>query len=163
MKQRRELCNIPEPVAVTALPTCRVGLRILPGGLVQEIVFMPPEVQICTDLAIGALFHQQLERYLSDPHYPIRFAVMQRGTLFQNRVWHAISAIPAGMTKTYGELAALLKTSPRALGQACGANPFPLLTPCHRVVARAGLGGFAHECAGWLLDTKRWLLAHEAS
>ena len=50
----------------------------------------------------------------------------------------------------------------RAVGQACGANPFPLVVPCHRVIATGGgLGGFARHGGGFLLDVKRWLLAHE--
>jgi len=60
-----------------------------------------------------------------------------------------------------GELACVLGSVPRAVGQACGANPFPLATPCHRVLAKLGPGGFAHARGGWLLETKLWLLQHE--
>ena len=83
------------------------------------------------------------------------------GTVFQRRVWAMIAAIPAGHTSTYADIAAHLHTAPRAVGQACGANPVPLLVPCHRVVARGGLGGFARCDGGYLLEVKRWLLAHE--
>jgi methylated-DNA-[protein]-cysteine S-methyltransferase len=55
----------------------------------------------------------------------------------------------------------MLKNAPRAVGQACGANPFPLVIPCHRVVATGGLGGFSRHGGGFLLDVKRWLLRHE--
>jgi methylated-DNA-[protein]-cysteine S-methyltransferase len=47
------------------------------------------------------------------------------------------------------------------VGNACGANPYPLVVPCHRVVAAHGLGGFARNRGDFLLDVKRWLLAHE--
>ncbi len=58
----------------------------------------------------------------------------------------------------------MLKNAPRAVGQACGANPFPLVVPCHRVVATGGgLGGFSRQGGGFLLDVKRWLLKHEHS
>ena len=61
-----------------------------------------------------------------------------------------------------GELAASIRSGPRAVGNACGANPYPLVVPCHRVVASGGaLGGFARNRGGFLLDVKRWLLAHE--
>ena len=63
-------------------------------------------------------------------------------TPFQIRLRQALLAIPRGQTKTYGELAGLLGSSPRAVGQALGANPLPILIPCHRVVAADGLGGF---------------------
>ena len=49
-----------------------------------------------------------------------------------------------------------------AVGSACGANPIPVIIPCHRVVASNGLGGFGHATGGYLLEVKRWLLAHEA-
>ena len=55
-------------------------------------------------------------------------------------------------------------SGPRAVGNACGANPYPVVVPCHRVVAASGgLGGFARQRGGFLLDVKRWLLAHEGS
>lgn len=64
-------------------------------------------------------------------------------TPFQARMRSALLAIPPGEVRTYGELAAALATSPRALGQALGANPLPLMIPCHRVIAADGLGGFS--------------------
>jgi methylated-DNA-[protein]-cysteine S-methyltransferase len=70
-------------------------------------------------------------------------------------------AIPAGQSATYGARAKRLGTAARAVGQACGANPLPILIPCHRVVAAHGLGGFMHSAAGAPLDVKTWLLAHE--
>ena len=62
---------------------------------------------------------------------------------------------------TYGEMARLLRSGPRPVGQACGTNYFPLVIPCHRVVAANGLGGFAHHSSGYLIEIKRWLLQHE--
>ena len=55
----------------------------------------------------------------------------------------------------------MLQSAPRAVGQACGSNYFPLVIPCHRVVAAKGLGGFAHHSSGYLIEVKRWLLQHE--
>ena len=62
---------------------------------------------------------------------------------------------------TYGALAEKLGTSARAVGNACRHNPVLILVPCHRVVARNGLGGFAGDVDGRLVDIKRRLLAHE--
>jgi methylated-DNA-[protein]-cysteine S-methyltransferase len=76
-----------------------------------------------------------------------------------------MQSIPAGETRTYGELAKAIGSSARAVGGACGANPIPLVVPCHRVVGAGGsLGGFmgARE-EGFELMIKRWLLAHEAA
>jgi len=70
-------------------------------------------------------------------------ALAEPTTPFQARMRQALWNIPTGETRTYGELAKLLGTAPRAMGQALGANPLPVLVPCHRIVAANGLGGFA--------------------
>lgn len=82
------------------------------------------------------------------------------GTEFQRRVWRALAAIPYGETRTYGEIAAAAHSIARAVGGACGANPIPIVVPCHRVVSAGGrLGGWS---GGGGLETKRRLLAFEA-
>ncbi len=96
-----------------------------------------------------------------------RFTVPHRipdeATPFQRRVWAALERIPYGEVRTYGDLARELGTSPRAVGGACARNPLPLLVPCHRVVAKSGLGGFAgHWQTGLALDVKQVLLDLEA-
>jgi O-6-methylguanine DNA methyltransferase len=81
------------------------------------------------------------------------------GTAFRKRVWHALRKIPPGQTKSYGEIARVIgkPRAVRAVGGACGANPIPVLIPCHRVLAANGkIGGFSGG-----LDWKRRLLAHE--
>ena len=79
------------------------------------------------------------------------------GTPFQQRVWSAVREIPPGETRSYGQLAQLLGTHPRAVGSANGANPVSLAIPCHRVLASDGkLCGYA-----WGEERKRWLLLHE--
>jgi methylated-DNA-[protein]-cysteine S-methyltransferase len=86
--------------------------------------------------------------------------VATNGTDFQKSVWHALRAIPAGQTVTYGELARRLgqPTAMRAVGLANGANPIGIVVPCHRVVGANGtLTGYAGG-----LERKRWLLAHES-
>ncbi|HUB91103.1 MAG TPA: methylated-DNA--[protein]-cysteine S-methyltransferase [Dyella sp.] len=80
-------------------------------------------------------------------------------TAFQWRVWEALTRIPVGTTKSYGELAAELGKpgAARAIGQACGSNRLALLVPCHRIVREDGsLGGWR-----WGVERKRKLLAHE--
>jgi methylated-DNA-[protein]-cysteine S-methyltransferase len=85
-----------------------------------------------------------------------------RGTAFQQRVWRGIAGIGAGHVWTYGQLAREIGSVPRAVGQACGSNPLPIVIPCHRVVASGGIGGFAHHPGeGFYRNVKRWLLAHE--
>lgn len=73
----------------------------------------------------------------------------------------AMIAIPYGSTATYGALAARTGSSPRAFGQACGANPLPIIVPCHRVIGSDGSFGFYSGGDG--PKTKDWLLAHEGA
>lgn len=114
--------------------------------------------------ALAAEAVRQLEAYLADPAFTFNLPLRPAGTNFQRRVWQQIAAIPGGRTQTYGQLAKNIKNAPRAVGQACGANPYPVVVPCHRVIATGGgLGGFARERGGFLLDVKRWLLQHEHS
>jgi methylated-DNA-[protein]-cysteine S-methyltransferase len=68
------------------------------------------------------------------------------GTDFQKRVWATMRAIPFGQVRPYGDVAAELKTAPRAVGGACGANPIPILIPCHRIVGGNGqMGGYSGD------------------
>jgi len=80
------------------------------------------------------------------------------GTDFQRRVWKELQAIEPGRVKTYGQIAHTLNSSARAVGNACGANPIPILIPCHRVVAQHTLGGYTGDGG---LHTKTQLLRLE--
>jgi len=147
--------------AVVAAPGFALGVRI-DGDAIAAIEFLPPGTPPRvprSDLARRAC--RQLDAYLRDARAPFDLPLQHRGTPFQRRVWQAIGRIPLGETSTYGTLAHQLGSAPRAVGQACGANPYPLVVPCHRVVSASGLGGFAHAREGLLLAVKRWLLAHE--
>ncbi len=103
----------------------------------------------------------QLIGYFKDPYNPLTIPLEVVGTPFQRRVWRAIQGIPVGATVYYGDLARRFNTSPRAVGGACRVNRLPLVIPCHRVVGRSGLGGFAGDVSGKRLALKRWLLEHE--
>lgn len=105
----------------------------------------------------------QLNQYFTDPKCTISTVQPIEsidGTPYQRRVWQAIAAIPSGETRSYSEVAESINSCPRAVANACGANKLPILIPCHRVVAKQGIGGFMRgNTAG--LSIKRWLLSHE--
>ncbi|PKO51370.1 MAG: cysteine methyltransferase [Betaproteobacteria bacterium HGW-Betaproteobacteria-2] len=103
---------------------------------------------------------RQLQQYLNNPGTSLDIPCAVQGTPFQKRVWQAIARIPAGETLTYSELARMAGSGPRAVANACGANHVPLVVPCHRVVAKHGLGGFMQGQESGL-RIKRWLLNHE--
>jgi len=138
-----------------------VGIRT-EGAALAEIVYLPPSAGILAPTnALAEQACAQIEKYAVDPGYRFKLPLKQVGTDFQRRVWDQIAAIPCGETRTYGEIARFLRSAPRAVGQACGTNYFPLVIPCHRVVAAGGIGGFAHASGGYLLEVKRRLLLHE--
>lgn len=140
-----------------------LGIRTS-GGHLAEIVFLRPGgAAVAPKDSVAEQTCAQLEKYLIDPEFRFHLEVAARGTAFQGRVWRKISAIEPGRTRSYGEIARELQSAPRAVGQACGANPLPLVVPCHRVLAASGIGGFAHREGGFHLSVKRWLLAHEGS
>ncbi|MCX8086349.1 MAG: methylated-DNA--[protein]-cysteine S-methyltransferase [Rhodocyclaceae bacterium] len=149
--------------AVLPAPTFAIGVRC-DDASIREIVYLPPSAALKPLCAPAREAVRQLAAYLADPRFKFSLPLAPAGTPFQRRVWQAIAAIPAGQTQSYGALAQVLGSGARAVGQACGANPYPLVIPCHRVVAAGGaLGGFAHRRGGFLLDVKRWLLAHEGA
>jgi methylated-DNA-[protein]-cysteine S-methyltransferase len=149
--------------AVVAAPGFALGVQCSDDEI-TAIDFIEPRPEQAPTTPLAAEAVRQLRAYLADPGFAFGLPLRPAGTAFQRRVWAQISAIPAGQTDTYGQLAKNLKNAPRAVGQACGSNPYPLVVPCHRVVATGGgLGGFARERGGFLLDVKRWLLAHEGS
>jgi methylated-DNA-[protein]-cysteine S-methyltransferase len=124
-------------------------------------VDLEPEAPVVGTVDLPPALGEQIAAYLRDGLSPFDLPIELRGTPFQRRVWQALRAIPAGRTRTYGELAELLGTSARAVGGACRVNPCPIVVPCHRVVAKRGLGGFAGDTSGRKLAIKRWLLRHE--
>jgi len=77
------------------------------------------------------------------------------GSPFEARVWAAMQAIPYGQTRSYGDLAMAVGSAPRAVGRACGTNPIPIVIPCHRVLAKGGLGGYSGD--GGLVTKQRLL------
>ena len=107
----------------------------------------------------------QLQAYLDDPRHAFDLPLALSGTHHRLQVWEAMQRIGPGKTRTYGELAQELRSSARAVGGACGANPIPVVVPCHRVVAAGrALGGFMGSRAeGFELGIKRWLLEHEGA
>lgn len=149
--------------AVIALPFGPLGIRSA-GAELSALIFLAPDSTLqAPENATARAAAVALQAWFDDPRLALALPLRDCGTPFQRRVWAAISAIPAGQTRSYGELAKQLGSAARAVGQACGANPYPLIVPCHRVTSAQGLGGFAHTSAGWLLETKRWLLHHEGA
>lgn len=148
--------RIAAPFAVLGICTAGdhlTGIEYLPKGAATLAPVNRFAERVC----------RQLDRYLEDPGYPFDLPFDFRGTEFQCRVWRAIHSIPPGKTLSYTDIARQLKTAPRPVGGACGANRIPILIPCHRVLAADGIGGFMHSRGGYPIEVKRWLLRHEGA
>ena len=100
----------------------------------------------------------QLHAYFDGARNAFDLRLAPRGTAYQQRVWSALRSIPHGETLSYAAVARLAGGSPRSVGTANGANPIPILIPCHRVVASGGPGGYS---GGDGLPTKMFLLELE--
>ncbi|QNA90362.1 methylated-DNA--[protein]-cysteine S-methyltransferase [Massilia sp. Dwa41.01b] len=151
--------------AIVAAPFGAIGVRT-EGERLRELVYLQPRFEEkSAENATAEAAARQVEAYLRDPDFRFELPLFEAGSAFQKRVWDAISAIPRGTVRTYGNIAKEIGSAPRAVGQACGANWFPLVIPCHRVTAAAGLGGFASndDENGFHLSVKRWLLRHEGA
>ena len=123
-QQNSELFN-----AVVATPFGAMGVRTA-GGAVVELVYLPAHYaeREARDRA-AELAVEQIVRYCADADFAFSLPLAPLGSPFQRRVWETICAIPRGQVRTYGEVARHLGSAPRAVGQACGANWFPLAIP----------------------------------
>jgi len=102
---------------------------------------------------------EQVKDYFDGTRTDFDLPLCPAGSEFQKAVWDRMLAIPLGDTNTYGDIARKLGTPAQPVGQACGANPIPIIIPCHRVVASDGtLGGFSGDGG---VETKVQLLKHE--
>lgn len=103
---------------------------------------------------------RQLEAYFAGTLENFDLPLRPAGSPFERRVWAAMQRIPYGKTQCYGDLAAAIGSAARPVGGACGRNPIPIVIPCHRVLAKAGLGGYSGQGG---LATKHTLLSLEGA
>jgi len=144
-------------------PVGRLAIHTLEGKVTQVDYGVRREVsKVLTD-PLHRKIQQQLQAYFTRPTTRFNLPLLLQGTPFQLKVWQALQRIPVSQTVSYGELADRLHTSARAVGNACRANPVPLIVPCHRVIAKNGIGGFSGATQGKSIDRKRWLLQHEGA
>ncbi|MFN4193550.1 MAG: methylated-DNA--[protein]-cysteine S-methyltransferase [Tabrizicola sp.] len=126
-------------------------------GLLVGVEWRLPEVSVQTALLVEGL--AQLAAYFEGRLG--RFDLpLDWGTGLHAAVRRAMADIPYGETRTYGQIAGLVGAPPQAVGQACGANPLPILIPCHRVTGTGWFGGFSGPGG---VETKAALLRHEGA
>lgn len=144
-----------------ATPFAVLGIRTA-GERLIGITYLPRGAATLAPLnAAAERACRQIERYLDDPQFRFTLPFDYVGTPFQCRVWREISAIRPNKTMCYGDIARKLRSAPRPVGGACGANRLPIVIPCHRVLGANGIGGFMKTRGGFPIEVKRWLLKHE--
>jgi methylated-DNA-[protein]-cysteine S-methyltransferase len=143
---------VPAPFGAVGIAVCNEQVSI--ELLTEKHAPKPAENKTVQKIA------SRISAYFSNAKSDFNLSIKQQGTPYQQRVWKAISAIPRGRVLTYGDIAAQIGSGPRAVANACGANNIPLIVPCHRVVAKGGIGGFMQGNPDGL-KVKKWLLKHE--
>lgn len=142
-------------IASVDTPLGRLGV-VEQGGRVTRLLWSAAPSEPETLVLKKAV--AQLKAYFAGERREFDLPLAPLGGPFQQRVCAAMSAIPFGETRTYGELAKELGSMPQPVGNACGANSIPIIIPCHRVLSAAGLGGFSGDGG---VETKVRLLKHE--
>jgi methylated-DNA-[protein]-cysteine S-methyltransferase len=149
----------PQYDAVIAAPFGAVAISVR-GVQVSIDLLTQTQAEKTANHKLVAALSEQITHYLENAKNDFNIPLMHKGTPYQRLVWQAIQAIPRGQVLTYSEIAQQIGSGPRAVANACGANHLPLVIPCHRVVAKSGLGGFMNGADGGL-EIKKWLLKHE--
>ena len=148
-------------VAATDKGVCAILLGDDPEALVRELQDRFPRAELEGGDPAFERMVAQVVGLVEAPGQRLDLPLDIRGTAFQQRVWAALSAIPAGQTATYAEIARAIgqPKAVRAVAQACGANPLAVAIPCHRVVRSDGdLSGYR-----WGVERKRKLIDREAA
>ncbi len=146
-----------------AIITSPIGLLgiIMEEDALCSIDFVADGTALAANNSLVSQVVSQLQHYFNQPDWHFSLPLQPVGTPFQLSVWQQLQQIPVGEVRTYGEIATVLGTGPRAVGNACRNNPLPVVVPCHRVVAASGPGGYSGQTQGRNMVIKGWLLAHE--
>ncbi len=138
-------------------PVGRLGL-VEEGGAIVRLQWDAEGEGMESDLLTEGI--AQLEAYFAGRLKIFDLPLAPAGSAFEQQVLDAMRRIPFGETRSYGDIARDLGVPPQPVGQACGANPIPVIIPCHRVVATSGLGGFSGRGG---IETKVRLLKLEGA
>ena len=148
--------------AIFATDIATIGIQ-LDGSKLTKVDYLKHRKNKKPTTKPAERVQKKVERFLSSKSRlkDLEIEVQLDVTPFQKKVLKKLMQIPYGETRTYGEIAKKLKTSPRAVGNACRNNPVPIIIPCHRVVAANGIGGYDGATQGATLDIKVQLLQLE--
>jgi len=142
-------------------PIGPLGLELTKNGI-KRLSYLKGKHETCMPKQGLALkIYKQIDEYFQLKRTEFDLPIDIGGTLFQRRVWKQVSKISYGESLTYGEIAKLIDSGPRAVGNACRKNPIPIIIPCHRIVKKNSIGGYCGSLVGKEIQQKDWLLRHE--
>ena len=145
--------SLPSPIGTLTIFAINNALVALRWGQLPACDKGPANILSSTRVQLGAYFANKREHFILN--------IAPTGSVFQCRIWRAISAIPYGETQAYGDIANKLNSSARAVGMACARNPIPIIIPCHRVLSADGrMTGYS---GGVGIETKAKLLNLEGA
>jgi len=147
--------------AVISSPVGKLGIKTSSQG-VKSIQYLTDDIKLQkpnNDLAVKIC--KQLQSYFEDPRFEFDIPCDMTGTDYQKRIWTSLKTIPAGHPMTYSDIAQKQNSGARAVGGACRKNPIPIIFPCHRVIAKSGIGGYDGDWGEGKVNIKQWLLKHE--
>ena len=148
-------------IAAIDTPIGRLGLVQEAGAITRLLWDADPLGAPGPLLEEGA---RQISEYFAGERSTFDLPLRVAGSDFQRAVCEAMRAIPFGDTLTYGDIARKVGAPAQAVGNACGANPIPIIIPCHRVLGATGLGGFSGAGGGLSgIEMKVTLLKHEGA
>jgi methylated-DNA-[protein]-cysteine S-methyltransferase len=150
-------CEGSEEIETLQTPAVTVKVH-RKGDVITQVDWVYAENQESTSLE-----ENHLADFWPETDKTINIKLLKQGTPFRNKVWAELVKIPFGKTLTYSGLAKNIGSAARAVGNACRDNPYPLIIPCHRVVAVNSMGGFNGHRHGAFMDIKARLLEYEAS
>ena len=123
--------------------------------LADNIPSIPPKDSLSVEVV------SQLEAYCRDSQFCFDLPLVVAKTEYQQQVRKALLKISVGEVLSYAALASELDSGARAIAMACRHNPLPVIVPCHRIVAKNGMGGYSGTINGKPIEIKSWLLKHE--
>ncbi len=109
------------------------------------------------------MLQQQMDQYWQDAMQKIEIKLLKQGSAYRQKIWSELIKIPLGQTLNYKALAEKTGSASRPVAGACRDNPYPIIIPCHRVVSVSGLGGYAGQTTGYMMEIKQQLIAYEAT
>jgi len=155
-------CSGVERVFTIATPVCPLIIS-LQGDAIVDINWDETGTYGQKMDTSKTIFDNFVDDYWLSTEKILPLKLFKQGTDFSHKVWAEMLKIPLGKTLSYSAIANKIGSSARAVGNACRANPYPLIIPCHRVVSVNGLGGYHGHTQGQFMDIKTSLLAVEAT